>query len=460
MSNETLASTAERPSTILVYTFAAVAVMFAIATENWVALLIAGAVPLVILAPVQASLGIFAFLVPFDSVFIVSESGTTLNWFIGASAAAVLLFTALVQGRLQAPPRAALLWCSLVIWCLASTAWAMDADTALQRVPTAVSLLLVYLVAVSFRITLRELQWVAGMALLGGVAAAACLIFQGFSTAATSRLSLGTAGPNLYAATMLLPSALALSGILLLRSRTLQIALALVICVITSSVFLSMSRGGLIALATVVLVFIIRYRNWRLLFLVALLFIPLWVMPTLFFHRMEQGLYNRGTGRFDIWVVGWAILRDHGLLGVGLDNFRVAYTRYSGVAPIFRGYSKVAHNVPLQVVAEMGVVGLALFVAACREQLRSVFSAMRRVGALAKPTLVAYEAACWGVLVMGLSLDIMWRKAFWLVWILSALAVRVHGQNSAAQSQSEVAGAVRNAVPYVPGFSRSYRTRR
>lgn len=430
MTTPTLPAFARRETAFILSLLAAAAVTLAIALENWIAVALLAAIPLILLAPVEASLGVFAFLVPFDSVFIVSESGTTLNWFIGAAAAAILLFTGLVQGRLQAPPRAALWWGLLVTWCVISIGWALDQETALHRAPTAISLLLVYLVAVSFRVTWRELRRVSAMALIGGVAAAGWVVSQGFSAAVASRVSLGEAGPNLYAATMLLPGALALCWILLSKWRTVQVALIVALLAIASSVFFSMSRGGLLALATVLLIFVIRYRNWRLLLLIALLAMPLLVMPDLFFHRLEQGLYNRGTGRFDIWHVGWAILRDHGLLGVGLDNFRVAYVQYAGEAPIFRGYSKVAHNVPLQVLAEMGVVGLALFIAGCRAQVGALLEAARRYGRVPKAMLVACEAACWGMLVMGLSLDIMWRKAFWLVWILAALAVRLHNEET------------------------------
>ncbi len=430
MTTPTLPAFARRERAFILSLLAAAAVTLAIALENWIAVALLAAIPLILLAPVEASLGVFAFLVPFDSVFIVSESGTTLNWFIGAAAAAILLFTGLVQGRLQAPPRAALWWGLLVTWCIISIGWALDQESVLHRAPTAISLLLVYLVAVSFRVTWRELRRIAAMALIGGVAAAGWVVSQGFSAAVASRVSLGEAGPNLYAATMLLPGALTLCWILLSKWRTVQVALIVALLAIASSVFFSMSRGGLLALATVLLIFVIRYRNWRLLLLIALLAVPLLAMPDLFFHRLEQGLYNRGTGRFDIWHVGWAILRDHGLLGVGLDNFRVAYVQYAGEAPIFRGYSKVAHNVPLQVAAEMGVVGLALFVAACRAQLQSLARALRRFGHMPKAMLVACEAACWGMLVMGLSLDIMWRKAFWLVWILATLAVRLHNDEA------------------------------
>ncbi len=131
----------------------------AIVQENWVLIIVAAIVPLVILWPVQMSLGIFAFLVPFDSVAILGDkaTGTTLNWVIGAVSAAILLGIGIVNRRLERPPRAALWWILFMTWSTATVLWAVEPDKALQRLPTAFALLLLYVVAVSFRMSRNEL---------------------------------------------------------------------------------------------------------------------------------------------------------------------------------------------------------------------------------------------------------------------------------------------------------------
>jgi len=48
---------------------------------------------------------------------------------------------------------------------------------------------------------------------------------------------------------------------------------------------------------------------------------------------------------------------------------------------------------------------------------------------LAPTRIIALEAACWAMLVAGLSLDILWRKAFWFVWALPIIALHVVGKN-------------------------------
>jgi hypothetical protein len=61
--------------------------------------------------------------------------------------------------------------------------------------------------------------------------------------------------------------------------------------------------------------------------------------------------------------------------------------------------------------------------AAVRSHLRSFPQPIRNN--LTSARLVAFEAACWGMMVAGFTLDILWRKSFWFVWALSVVAMRI-----------------------------------
>jgi hypothetical protein len=41
------------------------------------------------------------------------------------------------------------------------------------------------------------------------------------------------------------------------------------------------------------------------------------------------------------------------------------------------------------------------------------------------PNLTPYIAGCWGFLTAGMFLDVAWKNAFWLAWILLALATQL-----------------------------------
>ncbi len=64
------------------------------------------------------------------------------------------------------------------------------------------------------------------------------------------------------------------------------------------------------------------------------------------------------SGRWQFWQTTLLIIRDYPLLGVGLDAFGIAYTRYDQMNGFYR--IEQAHNEYLQVWAEAGIVGLVL----------------------------------------------------------------------------------------------------
>ncbi|MBU0511082.1 MAG: O-antigen ligase family protein, partial [Chloroflexi bacterium] len=67
-------------------------------------------------------------------------------------------------------------------------------------------------------------------------------------------------------------------------------------------------------------------------------------------------------GRTSELMVGWLMFKDHPLLGVGYDNYPVYYQEYSrrvGLDP--RLEQRSAHNIYIEVAAELGLFGLAAF---------------------------------------------------------------------------------------------------
>src|SRR2546422_7737252 len=89
--------------------------------EKWLYLAVLATIPCAVLWPIQASLGAFAFLLPFDTVAVLGsgvgeDPGSTLNWYVGAAAGLMLLAAAIVGGRFERPPRAALWWSLLMLW--------------------------------------------------------------------------------------------------------------------------------------------------------------------------------------------------------------------------------------------------------------------------------------------------------------------------------------------------------
>jgi putative inorganic carbon (HCO3(-)) transporter len=93
-----------------------------------------------------------------------------------------------------------------------------------------------------------------------------------------------------------------------------------------------------------------------------------------------------GSGRKDIWRMGLRIVDAHPLTGVGPGNFSVSTVDYllqPGVttrAVYIVDQPKVAHNIYLEVLAELGLPGLILFGVIAVTGLRSALAAARASG--------------------------------------------------------------------------------
>ncbi|MCU1307543.1 MAG: glycosyltransferase [Acidobacteriaceae bacterium] len=424
-----------------------------IAREQWLFLIPVAAIPLVLLWPVQMSLGMFAFILPFDSVAALDKEGigTTLNFIIGAASGLILLTTGIVTRRLERPPRAALWWGLFVLWSALTVLWALEPETALGRLPTVFASFLLYVAAVCFRMTRKELSGVLLLAMLGGIIAAgyASLNFMRAGGGERATLVLGerTTNPNQFAAIMLLPLSLALGRFISSRGWVNRIAMMASVAVIAFAILLSMSRGSLIAVGALIVVYVYRIGvHRRMVLAVSVLILLLFAMPDLFFTRVQGGIISRAAGRFDIWQVGLTAFKHYGIFGAGLDNFPVAYDKFVGDAPRFPGYRNNPHNIYLGISVEMGIVGLLLFLGAVRSQLRAVQRFQADANGLVPPVVVACEAACWGMLVAGFSGSFVWNKVFWLSWILLAIAVRVVYREKAA---CDSAGTIETRLPRV-----------
>jgi len=399
---------------------------------GWLGVLVILAVPLLIYWPVQTALGSFALLLPFDSVSSLGSeaTGTALTRYVGGFAAVVLLVTGLMSRRISVPPRESLWWTLFVAWGAATLGWAANPQFVWDRMPTAFSLLAFYIIATGFRITRSEMSAVTVMTVLGAFLAAAFSIYQfhaGVVYEQTTRSSLMMGNrdtdPNQFGASLLLPLALAIGATIQAQTKTLRLVAAAVTAVLSLAILQSMSRGAMVGAAAAVLVYVFR-MGWNRRIVLALVAVSalLLFMPHSFFMRL--GLSDRGAGRLDIWIASMYLLPHYGWFGAGWNNFIVAYTGIAGHAPSFRGYTRGSHSIYVGMLVEVGIVGLTFLLLAFGSQLRK--AGLRK--------LIPYEAAGWAMIVMGFTLDIVWRKSFWFAWILLAMAVRLENENQAQEA--------------------------
>jgi O-antigen ligase len=407
---------------------------------------------LVLQWPVETAFGVFLFLVPFDSISILGgkQEGTAVTWFAAAGAAIVLAATAAAQRRLKWPPRAAMWWSLMMLWAATTYLWALDRELAAERLPTAFSLLLLLIVSMSIRITDREFACVTLLAVAGGVAAGIISVLQFFSgTTPGLRASLmmndSATDPNQFAASLLLPLALAVGWLIFAQRWSVRLVMVGAVALVALSVFLTMSRGALVALALMTFIFLFRTRT-RLIAPIVVLALALMFMPEEFFHRFQTAAETGGAGRIDIWTAGVAALKHYGIFGSGLSSFPFAYNEFAGRASRYRGLARDPHNIYLGVWVEFGIVGLFFMFLAVKSHMNSFPRLRSNLRGVLLGQTIALEAACWSMLGASFFLSTLWRKAFWVPWMLAAMAAGLERSHGSAVFQDNFATDTRETL--------------
>ena len=414
-----------------------------VAQEAWRYLALLAAVALALCWPLEVALGTYVFTVPFNAVTVLGESsaGTTLNWVLGALAGTALLSVGILTRRLHWPSRPAW-WAALFVgWALLSSLWSLQMESAKHWIPTVASVALLYLVATCWNVNEKQFSIITRLIIAGGCLAAGYTVFQyarGVTWVSfmgtTTRGSLVVEGrevnPNSLGTDLLLPFSLAMAWFFSAR-RWLNSLLAFSAAgVIMAAVLITVSRGSILSACVVMAVYFLRLNKKRRMLLIgsAVLATAL-LLPGSFFSRMKSSIHDAGSGRLDIWTVGLDMVKHHGIIGVGLENFPVLYDEYAGRAPRFVGYGRGAHNIYLETAVEFGIVGMIFLTAALVSHIRLV----RRLWAKARSMrmqVLPLEAACWAMAVAGLFEAIIWDKSFWLTWMLCLMAAQIQPRAS------------------------------
>ena len=373
---------------------------------------------------------------------------------ISRAAGPLALFLLLLQVRSRSPATLKDLDRPLTIaiigyslWAACSVLWTMNFDPTLQEGGTAFavsSLLLsaVYLVAtVALVTTSRHLLSIvvivwALSSVMGLVAIAEYL--QG------SERATGVAGDaNFFASLQIV--AIPLGAVLAGHVRTAaERAVVLAgVGIAVGSVFVSLSRGGILALAALVLLLSLqpaqaffRTRVRKRLFL-GVAAIGAVVLITLSYSALSERtstLFNAddgGSGRANLWLGARTGIAQNPVLGVGFGAFasqsNELMRRTPGVE--FSGYrlrpgGQPVHNAYLESLGELGPLGLALFLAMLGLALRALRRAAR-IAAANGALLVSGVARALGLSLIGFGLTSMFlsTETDRTLWVLMGLAL-------------------------------------
>jgi O-antigen ligase len=292
-----------------------------------------------------------------------------------------------------------------------------------------------------------------GIAGLVAVAGGTDQSLVGGGTIATNRAQAGFTQPNVLAffLVMAVPAAVGLTAGRSLGGRIFYLALA---AAAVWGLMLTLSRTGLIGTAVALCILLLwpGFRRVAVVALAALLVFSLFNLDTIAESRQASVVGERlatlgrsetvqEDPRFEIYERTQAMIADHPLVGVGAGNFSLVAERY-GIRDEEGDPFDHAHDVPLTIAAELGILGLLALAWLVAAIGRDAWRAVRRrrdpqTGVLGLAVAAAFAA----VAIPSLGdypprTNAIAATFFVLVGLLAALARPRDDQPAAAPDES------------------------
>jgi O-antigen ligase len=389
------------------------------------------------------------------SVFIelVRVEGTTISRIL-APLALLTVLVQLIRGRAWIRPGRPLFWAAAyTVWALASGLWTTSVSGTTFLLGSLVIALVYMLAFASLLDSRRDLEHVLSVLALVSLLLGA-LSFQHVSQALNFGQALqagrsqgGVGDPNSFAALQLVTLPLVIVLAAEARKRRLQLGLYAAALVIIGSILTSLSRGGFIGLAVLLVLlvvipfrFLFRSRRNKAIALLVVAF-----GATTMSIRHASSLTSRvetifgqgnpgaqqGSGRVELWKAAGTSIAESPWLGLGYGAFPSASNallfRTPGVdlqRVSLHEKGEPVHSAYIESLAELGIAGLILYLGL----LISTARALRRTATRAREAGEGFVAVVANALVLSL---ITWAiTSFFLsvetsraLWILVGLSL-------------------------------------
>jgi O-antigen ligase len=340
-------------------------------------------------------------------------------------------------------------------WAAISIAWAQETS------PAASSVLRYLLNLVLFPIVLvvirrrRDVSWLFAVFIAGALLSVVFGILQGSfgKPGEAARLQGAGVNPNQLGSYLMVAIIFAAFFFANRRWPAAGRWIALVAGILAAvSLFLTLSREALLGLGAALLVAPFAVGRGRRAAALALIVLTaagttLWFAafaPQAAVDRITNPQYAGGSGREDLWRVGWREVSDHPILGVGAGNFGVVSVRYllrpgADQRDVYILKGDPPHNIYLNVLTELGAVGFALFVAILAMCLRSALLAARAFAARGDPAMELLARALFiglvGLLVADFFSSALYSKQLWFL-LAACPALQALAERSAAAAPS------------------------
>lgn len=267
-------------------------------------------------------------------------------------------------------------------------------------------------------------ETVLGVRLVATEAAATTAQFEGQARSA------GASNYNPTTAAHMLLCTVVTAAVLFFEHKPLRWFSGAVVLVGMAALVLTLARSAAIALVLIALVYMWQNRSHRLFPLMLMCLaaagaVSLPFVPDVYWDRMgtifEQGSDRTLLRRFSYNLIGLQLLWENPVFGVGPGNYPHLYAGedfrwYPGREPVPRQL----HNSYLEVAAELGLIGLALFLGVMLTALKAAAQTARA----GVPGLSVFaKAVAYGFAAFLIASLFMPNEDTKFMWILPALCV-------------------------------------
>jgi O-antigen ligase len=436
---------AERGLSLLVLLAAlAFAPLAAASPGRLVYILIAGVAVFIVLRSLIAGLALFVVLTFPDQLPGALGVGSTLAKPLGVVILISWLLTIVADRERAVPflPREApvltYILLALVVWSLASLIWASDRSLTLDNASRLVQLVGLIFVTYSAVRRPRDLLILVWAFLVGAVVTCGYALANG--TLRYGRLTGGIFNPNTVAAEIVV--AIVMAIFLLVATRRLSLRLILLAFVsLFAVVFVqTQSRSGILALGAAFAFALIaagplRGRITAVILIAAAIGLAYYVYaaPPQLRERVTSivtGTSQASPLREDTWQIALQMTRAHPVRGVGLGNFPALESQYFATnlnivqVGSLRHFQLVVHNTYLEILAELGIIGLILFVAVLAMTVGRAVAMLAQPGPEGSTRLLARSitAATVGVMTSQIFNSGEYSKQLWVLLGMAAAA--------------------------------------
>lgn len=263
---------------------------------------------------------------------------------------------------------------------------ALSRPVALETSPLMIclSLAMMFFTTLVLVNSLGRLRWTL-VAAIGGLAFASLYVLREFqkyySPSSPIRPGYVVGDPNYFTLSAVLCIPLAFALMQERRPRWLRPFAATCLILMILAVTVAASRGGFLGLLSAFLFVLWRSRQRARNFVIlACLIVPLSIVapisPLARLISPTRSDAEAEDSRYVLWSAGLRMFQENWLTGVGVGNFKPLAPAYQEPGKTVKA---IAHNTYIQVSAELGIVGLALFVGV----LAAGFRSLQRTAALA-----------------------------------------------------------------------------